>query len=410
MSAGAGGGGGPASPHDAPRAAADLAHHAHQVIRHAHQQGLGLDQLKELYAAKRRRENHCYSDVVSEESGGTTAAECRNAVPSTTAVPGYSWWWWHSTAAVTPPKAMRNYLGWWYTDAVPPCYSWPWWLTATVPSLVVALVITALVTLVCSDKFLHELMSEFRTSRCVVRNNYIVMEAVRPITNCSYLCGGGGGISCAVELSANVSQLQFSQWAYRSRPTVVRGAAAHWKAMQYFSVPFFKTVYDSVAGAYDDVAGDCQFLPFKSEFLTLKEALAIHPARAARQPGTKPWYFGWSNCSPGVSAVLRQLAPGPSFLPKGAELSALDWIFMGGSGNGAAWHLDYVQRPSWQAQISGTKTWHFRPVVECQKECQPFSVTVYKGDIIFVDTNQWYHMTYIHPNDQLSITIGSEYD
>lgn len=116
-----------------------------------------------------------------------------------------------------------------------------------------------------------------------------------------------------------------------------------------------------------------------------------------------------SNCSPGVSVILRQLAPRPAFLPNESESSALDWIFMGGQGPGAAWHLDYVQRPSWQAQISGTKTWHFRPVPECQQVCQPFSATINKGDIIFVDTNQWYHTTYIHEGE-LSITIGSEYD
>lgn len=46
-----------------------------------------------------------------------------------------------------------------------------------------------------------------------------------------------------------------------------------------------------------------------------------------------------SNCSPGVSVILRHLAPRPAFLPIQSESSALDWIFMGGQGPGAAWHV-----------------------------------------------------------------------
>ncbi|XP_047469996.1 uncharacterized protein LOC125025803 [Penaeus chinensis] len=253
---------------------------------------------------------------------------------------------------------------------------------------------------------LHRLRADLVASRCLVRNNYFVMEATRLRTDCGRVCAG---VRAAAELGANVSRAAFAEWAYRSRPLVVRGAAARWPALARFSPAFFRSAYDSVEGAYEAVADECQFLPFRSEFEGLRDALAMHPARAARAPGTRPWYFGWSNCSPGVSAILRQLAPRPPFLPAASESSALDWVFMGGGGAGAAWHLDYVQRPSWQAQISGTKSWHFRPVPECQDVCHSFSVTVNKGDIIFVDTNQWYHTTFIH-DGALSITIGSEYD
>ncbi|XP_063587453.1 uncharacterized protein LOC134764728 [Penaeus indicus] len=253
---------------------------------------------------------------------------------------------------------------------------------------------------------LQRLRADLVASRCLVRNNYFVMEATRLRTDCGRVCAG---VRAAAELGANVSRAAFAAWAYRGRPLVVRGAAARWPALARFSPAFFRSAYDSVEGAYEAVADECQFLPFRSEFEGLRDALAMHPARAARAPGTRPWYFGWSNCSPGVSAILRQLAPRPPFLPAASESSALDWVFMGGGGAGAAWHLDYVQRPSWQAQISGTKSWHFRPVPECQDVCHSFSVTVNKGDIIFVDTNQWYHTTFIH-DGALSITIGSEYD
>ncbi len=40
-----------------------------------------------------------------------------------------------------------------------------------------------------------------------------------------------------------------------------------------------------------------------------------------------------------------------------------------------------MQRPSWQAQISGSKTWHLLPPPECEKECTAINITVQKGDI-----------------------------
>ena len=44
--------------------------------------------------------------------------------------------------------------------------------------------------------------------------------------------------------------------------------------------------------------------------------------------------------------------------------------------------LDSVIRPSWQAQISGRKTWTFEPVPECRGICKPsYKVTVEKGEI-----------------------------
>ncbi|XP_053637047.1 uncharacterized protein [Cherax quadricarinatus] len=277
---------------------------------------------------------------------------------------------------------------------------WRRWVVGAIAVVALSFVLNSY-----SEVFI-KLKNDFISSKCIIRNNYFVMEATRPRTKCERVCSDMGG---PIILSANISRDEFERWAYLSRPLVVRGAAAYWAALERFSVVFFRSVYDSIEGSYDAVTDDCQFLPFRTEFVDLRAALDMHPARAARLPGTPPWYFGWSNCSPGVSAILRQLAPRPEFLPLHSESSALDWIFMGSEGPGAAWHLDYVQRPSWQAQISGTKTWYFRPVPECQQVCHSFNVTVSKGDIIFVDTNQWYHMTYIHEGE-LSITIGSEYD
>ena len=66
----------------------------------------------------------------------------------------------------------------------------------------------------------------------------------------------------------------------------------------------------------------------------------------------KPWYVGWSNCDKKVSAILQQYYKIPSFLPKGLNSGKYyEWIFMGTPGIGASYHIDKVNRPSWQAQV-----------------------------------------------------------
>lgn len=164
------------------------------------------------------------------------------------------------------------------------------WRRRLAPALAPALVLAAAALLASRAAPLHGLRADLVSSRCLVRNNYFVMEATRLRTDCGRVCAG---VRAAVELGANVSRAAFAEWAYRSRPLVVRQAATRWPALDRLSLAFFRSVYDSVEGAYEAVADECQFLPFRSEFVDLRDALAMHPARAARAPGTRPWYFGW---------------------------------------------------------------------------------------------------------------------
>lgn len=46
-----------------------------------------------------------------------------------------------------------------------------------------------------------------------------------------------------------------------------------------------------------------------------------------------------SNCNPDVAKILRQHYNRPTFLPDDSESSAIDWIFMGYSQQGAAMHV-----------------------------------------------------------------------
>ena len=60
-------------------------------------------------------------------------------------------------------------------------------------------------------------------------------------------------------------------------------------------------------------------------------------------------------------------------------------------------------------QIRGRKTWLINPPPDCEHVCRRHSVTVESGDVIIIDTNIWYHETFVHEGD-MSITIGAEYD
>lgn len=251
------------------------------------------------------------------------------------------------------------------------------------------------------------------SSRCLLDNNFLVRELTRPPTDCS-VCFGVTGAH-VLPPNVTITREQFAHFAYSGHPVLAKRAALDWPATTTFSFDFFKRMYVStddgrpIDGALDGVEDECQFFPFRTKFITLADVFAMPPERANGSVGQEPWYIGWSNCDPRVADILRKHYSRPHFLPADSESSAIDWIFMGWSGHGASVHLDYVQRPSWQAQISGRKTWRLFPVPECEHVCGSLQISVEKGDIVFIDTNQWYHDTFIEPGE-MSITIGSEYD
>lgn len=245
----------------------------------------------------------------------------------------------------------------------------------------------------------------FHESPCAISNNGFVMEISRPLMNCE---------ACRdlrqVPIEENISkELFMEKYAYTGVPVLVKNATKSWTAMSNFSYHFFKDIYTNTKGALESVEEECQFFPYKTEFETLSDLFNISDARANFSEGEKPWYIGWSNCHRKIAKKLRQHYQRPYFLPNDSESSNLDWIFMGGFGSGAFIHIDYVQRPSWQAQISGRKSWSLIPAPECESVCHAMNITLEKGDIFVVDTNQWYHATYIHPGE-VCISIGSEYD
>jgi len=238
--------------------------------------------------------------------------------------------------------------------------------------------------------------------RCLIPNNYIVWDATRPISDCTYC----KGVVSPIELH-NVSREEFAPYAYTSRPVIIRNAAKHWKAYKVFNFDYFADLYKNDPDAIRSVDEDCQFLHFKSDFIGLKDVFDMSKQRMKNELGEKSWYVGWGNCHPVILKRLRNNYPKPEFLPEDSEVPSKDYVFMGYD-DGATMHIDFINRLMWQAQLKGTKTWKLRPSNECESVCQSISFIAYPGDAVLVDTRLWYHATTIKPNE-FSLSIQSEY-
>ncbi|XP_066917837.1 uncharacterized protein [Clytia hemisphaerica] len=242
------------------------------------------------------------------------------------------------------------------------------------------------------------------TDKCLVGMSALSMDMTRPVSNCN-ICRG----ITEVPIVQNMTREYFlKHHAYTGAPVLVKGGASNWTALNMFSYKYFKLLYSKLDALKENDELGCQFFPYKTNFATLEDVFKMSKKRAAFKKDQ--WYIGWSNCVPRVMKALRRHYSRPEFLPQDSESSYLDWMFMGGSGRGAMMHIDAVNRPSWQAMIKGKKTWTIEPPPECSLECSKrLQATMEPGDILVIDTNKWYHSTFIHPGS-ISITIGSEYD
>ncbi|CAL8125519.1 unnamed protein product [Orchesella dallaii] len=244
-------------------------------------------------------------------------------------------------------------------------------------------------------------------TRCLIPVNHIIMEIARPLADCAY-CSAGDAV---IEMNEIPSKEEFLKVAYLSKTIIIRGGAEKLGVTKRnLSIDKIKDIFASERGGIRAVAYESTFLPFTSPFNTLEDALEIVNDNFIWTGEDGPWYFGWSNEHLGASKKLKKLFPRPDFLPDEYDTTGSDWIFIGTPGPGAPMHLDYVRRPSWQAQLSGIKRWQVRPVYECESACpNTVTFTVNTGDMVFVDTNLWFHQTFVE-GDKLSMSIGWEYD
>jgi len=247
---------------------------------------------------------------------------------------------------------------------------------------------------------LKEAYLVLRADSCIFEHRPLSIGVVRPLADCNR-CSNVTEVPIVDHLS---QEFFMKHHAYTGVPVLAKGYARNWSALDVFSYDYFKSVYANLSS--DDL--ECQFFPYKTNFVLMEQVWQMSQKRAELKKDQ--WYVGWSNCVPSVMKIFRQYYERPVFLPPNSESSHTDWIFMGGHGFGAGIHVDNVNRPSWQAQIKGQKSWMLEPPPECEHVChRHINVTMNVGDIFVVDTNYWYHGTYVHP-PHMSITIGSEYD
>lgn len=180
-------------------------------------------------------------------------------------------------------------------------------------------------------------MKHLRGARCLVPNNYLLWEFTRPISNCDFCAGVGAPL-----ILPNISQEEFEEYAYSSKPIVIKGAAAHWPAARVLNLKFFRELYNRTDGAYEE---DCQFLHFSSNLNDLREVLEMSDARAENLEGGS-WYVGWKNCHPQIVQAMDGLYQAPHFLPIDAEVPRTSYIFMGYD-QGALMHVSFRENLKW---------------------------------------------------------------
>ncbi|XP_065065803.1 bifunctional arginine demethylase and lysyl-hydroxylase psr-1-like isoform X2 [Rhopilema esculentum] len=254
--------------------------------------------------------------------------------------------------------------------------------------------------LIPQTKFGKDWIEFLEDEYCLVDHTLTSLEISRPLINCS-MCKDLHHIPNVTSITKREFRQKF---AYTGIPLLITNATTNWTAFKVFDFGFLKKLYNSTkAEDSEELNEGCQFFPYRTDFTSLREFFAMDEKRASLLQDQ------WSNCNYKVMNIIRKHYNRPEFIPDDSESSSLDWIFVGGHGKGAQMHIDYVGRPSWQAQISGKKTWTLVPPPECEAVCRSLAITVNKGDILAIDSNKWFHSTYIHPGE-ISITIGSEYD
>jgi len=209
----------------------------------------------------------------------------------------------------------------------------------------------------------------------------------------------------------HVSQLTwqkfYKNYADKNRPLVIRNATLDWPAMSELRYSWIKDAYLSDPEILNYEDKECWYNNYKSKHLnSLRSVFRMSDEDVI----DSNWYVGWAVCQQPVAERLHELYYRPSFLHPESTPPTKPWIFIGSPGPGAHVHIDNVDMSSWQAQISGVKTWLLRPPPECWWQCHgDMFTTINPGDIIVVNTNMWFHSTKIEGPD-LSLVITNEFD
>ena len=127
----------------------------------------------------------------------------------------------------------------------------------------------------------------FTGSPCLVSEVFPLSEAVIPFVD----CGMCEGVTGAPRLT-NLTQEEFIRnYAYKSKPILVVGAARDWPALGLFSYDYFKNLYLSRPGALEGDDSQGQFFSYSSNINGLNELFSL-PSEVATMSKEK-WYIGW---------------------------------------------------------------------------------------------------------------------
>ena len=176
---------------------------------------------------------------------------------------------------------------------------------------------------------------------------------------------------------------------------IIKNIASNWEAMEKLDYHWLKSQYTQSSDILEEQKPNCFFKCYKTnEFKSLKDVFQISAERLTGDGGGHPWYVGWTVCQDQVYDNLTQLVTLPGFLSQYSMIGNM-WIFMGTPGFGAHLHLDDdLDTNTWQAQISGVKTWFLEPPPECARSCpNHLQADLHPGDMIIVNTNFWMHKT-----------------
>lgn len=124
--------------------------------------------------------------------------------------------------------------------------------------------------------------------RCIFPNNYFIWEATRPIVDCNFCAN----VTEPIILS-NLTKEEFKPFAYSSKPIVIQQAFLHWPALNIFSLKYFKSLYNQTEDGYKSVDEECQFLHFKSDFISIVDVFSMSEERSINPNSDVSWYVGW---------------------------------------------------------------------------------------------------------------------
>ncbi|XP_069688240.1 uncharacterized protein [Periplaneta americana] len=243
------------------------------------------------------------------------------------------------------------------------------------------------------------LQTTYVHNQCTINMPPQLVRVFRPPEDCD-MCRG----LRQVDRIANISPANFKKrYTYSGHPVIVTDAMRNWTAQHVFDFRFLKTLYQQLPQAQQSQG--CQLIATNSGFANLGEVF-----NGSHKPNPEPWHIGWRNCDERAAAILRQHYGRPYFLPpSSSDRQKLDWIYLGSSGYRETMHIDMVKRPSWQAQLKGSKRWFLHPPPECYYQCESLEVTVNPGEIIVVDTARWYRETAVVSED-VSVAVGAQFD